>query len=82
MQVAGFSGKVPTTPQPIKQNNSLENLYEETYRSLQVVKLLYKEAFAVRLKPLVRTKGDPSTLPEDYLIMVKKKKKNNMESSF
>lgn len=51
----------------------MENFYKETYRGLQAVKLLYREAFVVRLKPLVRTKGDPSTLPEDCLIMVKKK---------
>lgn len=47
---------------------------KETYRSLQAVKILHREAFVVWLKPLVRTKGDPSTVPENYLIMAKKRK--------
>jgi len=58
----GFRGKTPTSPQPrIKARITgwETSTGREAYRRLQAVKILYRAAFTVWLKPLVRAEGDP-----------------------
>lgn len=49
-----FRGKAPTTPEPkkIRITPQKTGIKKETYRSLQAVKVLYREALVVKLESL------------------------------